>query len=210
MWPVLQVALDLTDIEEAIRIGLKAVEGGFDWVEAGTPLIKSVGMESIGALRRAFPENIIIADMKTVDTGELELKLAAEAGADVVSVLGGASDETVKEVIAASDRYDVKVLADLISVADPVHRSRELERMGVDYVGVHTGIDQQKLGEGPLKVLSSVVKSVDIPVSVAGGLDAKTVPKAVKAGGSIIVVGGAVTGAKDLKEAVEGIFRSVR
>ncbi|MEM4160929.1 MAG: bifunctional hexulose-6-phosphate synthase/ribonuclease regulator, partial [Thermoplasmata archaeon] len=39
--PILQVALDMENIERALEIGAEAVAGGADWVEAGTPLIKS-------------------------------------------------------------------------------------------------------------------------------------------------------------------------
>ena len=41
-WPKLQVALDLRDLEEALRIGEAAHRGGAEWVEAGTPLILSL------------------------------------------------------------------------------------------------------------------------------------------------------------------------
>lgn len=34
---ILQVALDLTDIEQAISIAEKAARGGAHWLEVGTP-----------------------------------------------------------------------------------------------------------------------------------------------------------------------------
>ena len=39
--PTLQVALDLLEIDRAVEIAEEAVRGGADWIEAGTPLIKS-------------------------------------------------------------------------------------------------------------------------------------------------------------------------
>ena len=53
--PTLQVALDFMHLKRALRAAREAVEGGADWVEAGTPLIKSEGVESVRALRKAFP-----------------------------------------------------------------------------------------------------------------------------------------------------------
>ena len=41
---ILQVALDLLELERALQIALEAVTGGADWIEIGTPLIKSEGM----------------------------------------------------------------------------------------------------------------------------------------------------------------------
>lgn len=206
----LQVALDLVDLGKAVEIGRVAVEGGFDWVEAGTPLIKSEGIYSVGELRRNFPDNKIVADMKVVDAGGLEVEMAAEAGADIVSVLGAAADETVKEAVKASKRFGVEIMADLVAVRDPVGRVQELEKLGVDYVCVHTGIDQQGTGKDPLVDLESVVGSTGLPVAVAGGLNADTVPKAMKEGASIIVIGKAITGAENLKRAVKMIMDSAR
>ncbi|RLB80867.1 MAG: bifunctional hexulose-6-phosphate synthase/ribonuclease regulator, partial [Deltaproteobacteria bacterium] len=41
---ILQVALDLINAHRAIEIAKEAIRGGADWLEAGTPLIKSEGM----------------------------------------------------------------------------------------------------------------------------------------------------------------------
>ena len=44
------------------------------------------------ALKAAFPDQTIVADMKTMDAGRIEVEYAAKAGAGVVGVLGAASD----------------------------------------------------------------------------------------------------------------------
>ena len=45
--PVLQVALDILELDRAVQIAREAIEGGVDWIEVGTPLIKSEGMNAI-------------------------------------------------------------------------------------------------------------------------------------------------------------------
>lgn len=208
--PVVQVALDLTDIENALEIGEQAAEGGVDWIEAGTPLIKSEGLSSVKRLSQRFPDKKIVADMKTMDTGELEAGLAGKAGADVVSVLGASADETVKGAVKAGKKHELNIIADLIAVKEPSTRAQELEELGVDYIGAHTGIDQQEIGKSPLKQASAIVKSTNIPIAVAGGLNAETAPKAVEAGASIIVVGSAITKAEDPTNASREIVNSIR
>ena len=49
-WPQVQVALDLLDLEKALRIAREAVAAGIGWIEAGTPLIKSEGMRAVRTL----------------------------------------------------------------------------------------------------------------------------------------------------------------
>jgi len=67
---MLQVALDFLDLERAIQVAKEAVAGGVDWIEAGTPLIKSEGLNAVRELRRHFPNHVIVADMKTMDAGK--------------------------------------------------------------------------------------------------------------------------------------------
>ncbi len=82
--PPLQIALDLMNIDRAIEIAKEAVAGGATWIEIGTPLIKSEGMNGVRKARKAFPNLTIVADMKTVDAGSVEIEMAARAGANVV------------------------------------------------------------------------------------------------------------------------------
>jgi len=77
MKPVLQVALDLVHGERAIPIAAAAVKGGVDWIEAGTPLIKSEGVEIVRKLKKAFPTHTIVADMKTIDVGGAEVEISS-------------------------------------------------------------------------------------------------------------------------------------
>ena len=72
--PIIQVALDLLETDRAIQIAKESLEGGADWVEVGTPLIKSEGMDAIRELRKNFPDRTIIADMKIADTGSIEVE----------------------------------------------------------------------------------------------------------------------------------------
>lgn len=194
---ILQVALDLTDIETAISIAEKAARGGAHWLEVGTPLIKTEGMRAVELLKRRFPDRKIVADLKTMDTGALEVEIAARHGADVVSILAVADDKTIMDAVKVARRYGVRVMVDLIGVKDKVKRAKELEEMGVDYILVHTGIDEQLQGKSPLEDLENVIKAVKIPVAVAGGLNLETIPKVVELGATIIIVGGAITKAKD-------------
>jgi len=70
--PILQIALDFVDLPRAIAVAEEAVTGGAGWLEAGTPLIKSEGLQSVRELHARFPDHVIVADMKTMDAGRTE------------------------------------------------------------------------------------------------------------------------------------------
>src|SRR2546429_6196661 len=97
MEPVLQVALDPVHLKRGLLAAKEAVEGGADWIEAGTPLVKSEGMEVVRQLKKSFPGKTIVADLKTMDTGAFEVEIAAKAGADVITVMGVTDDATILE-----------------------------------------------------------------------------------------------------------------
>ncbi|TQD24929.1 3-hexulose-6-phosphate synthase [Methanolobus vulcani] len=207
--PIIQVALDLLETDRAIQIAKESLEGGADWLEVGTPLIKSEGMDVIRKLRETFPENTIIADMKIADTGAMEVEMGAKAGADIIVVLASADDSTILESVRAARKYGAKIMADLISSKDPVSRSMEVEKLGVDYINVHSGIDQQMEGQDSLSIMKEVVKKVNIPVAIAGGLDADSCAEAVSAGANIVVVGGNIVRSSNVIASAKAIRGSI-
>jgi len=208
--PTLQVALDYVNLSQAMRCAREAYAGGARWLEAGTPLIKAEGLEAVRKLREEFPDCVIVADMKIMDAGRVEVETAAQAGADLVTVLGGASDATIAECIEAGQRYDALIVVDLIEVADAVGRARQVQELGAALVSVHCPIDRQMRGEDPFETLRQVVEAVDLPVAVAGGINSETAPEAVAAGARVVIVGGAITKAADATEATRTIIHAMR
>lgn len=206
--PKMQVALDFTDRKKAVETAKKVAQN-VDWIEAGTPLIKSCGIGIVGILKKKFPRKEIVADMKTMDTGFLETELAAKAGADIVCVLGAAEDETIKGAVEAGRKYGIKIAVDLIGVKNPLKRAKDAERLGADYVILHTGIDSQARKGIAFPVLMKISSSVKIPVIAAGGIDRNSAKKALEAGATVIVVGGAITRAPNPAEASREIRKQM-
>ncbi len=207
--PILQVALDILELDRALQIAREAVEGGVDWIETGTPLIKSEGMNAVRALKDNFPGHTILADMKTMDTGALEVEMAVKSGADIVILLGSADNSTIADARRAADKYGAKLMCDLISVPDPVARARELEGLGIDIINIHVGIDMQMTGITPIELLRQMKNEIHIPIAVAGGLDAKSSGEAVLAGADIVIVGGNIVRTPDVAASARNIRQNI-
>src|SRR5438270_10276481 len=110
MKPIVQISLDLTNIDEALETAALAMRAGVDWLEAGTPLIIAEGMHGVRALRKAFPDTPIVADLKTMDGGWLEAQMMFKAGATHVVVMERAHEETIKVVVRAGRDFGVQVM----------------------------------------------------------------------------------------------------
>jgi len=213
--PFLQIALDLINLHRALQIAEEAIEGGVEWLEAGTPLIKSEGMNSVRALHKKFPTNTIVADMKTVDGGSIEIEIAAKSGADVVLMLGGSDDASVVEAIEAARKYGVILGCDTIDIPPDrlLERALELEEMGAEMICSHVGIDQQTIygGEKTLEVASKLKKELKPTtwLAIAGGINSETAAKAKEIGVDVIIVGGALYKSEKPKETAQKIKKAI-
>jgi 3-keto-L-gulonate-6-phosphate decarboxylase len=67
----LQFAMDTLTTDDALRLA-KAAAPHVDILELGTPLVKSEGFAAITAVKEAHPDKTVLADLKTMDAGELE------------------------------------------------------------------------------------------------------------------------------------------
>ncbi len=210
MKQVIQVALDFVDLQRALNVAQETVKGGADWLEAGTPLIKSEGLNAVRELKKRFPDKKIIADLKVMDTGRYEVEAASKAGADVVVILGVADNSTIKEAVDAAKNYGCEIMVDLLNVENLEKRAQELEKLNVNYICVHLGIDQQMRGLDPIKELRKISGKVRIPLAAAGGINSENAADAVNAGASIVIVGGAITKAENAKTATEKIRNAIK
>jgi len=166
-------------------------------------------LKSVTELKRNFPDKIILADMKTMDTGYLETEIAGKAGANIVSILAAADDDTIKDSVKAAKKLGIKICCDLINIKNPIKRAKELQKLSVNYISLHLGIDQQRKTKYPYQTLKKLCKSVKIPVSAAGGLTDKNVKDVINAGAEIIIVGSFITKAKDPTKATKAIIKKM-
>ncbi len=189
--PHVQVSLDLISLDEALRVAEIAVAARVDWLEAGTPLILAEGLRGVRALRDRFPAVPIVADLKTMDGGYLEVEMMARAGASWCVVMGVAHPATVRACVAAARDYDIGIMGDILAAPDKVAMARALERLDVDVVIVHTGFDErgEAHGASPWDDLAAVVSAVSLPVQAVGGLRLEDLPRLPAAGAPLVVVG---------------------
>jgi len=182
-------------------------------MEAGTPLIKSEGLKSVRLLRALPGHHLVMADTKTMDVGGLEAQMAFSAGADAMSVLLAASEETIREAVRAAEDVGADVYADSMGFQDLASWVDKARRSGADVFLIHIGIDVQRaLGITATQALDLVRKAKELfrgPVAVAGGIKPEDVRLVVGAGADIVIIGSAITKSQDPRSstlrALEGL-----
>ncbi|MDD3420840.1 MAG: bifunctional 5,6,7,8-tetrahydromethanopterin hydro-lyase/3-hexulose-6-phosphate synthase [Methanocellales archaeon] len=202
--PYLQVALDIPSLELTKKVLEELPESDHLILEAGTPLIKRYGLDIIQKMREIRRDAFIVADLKTLDVGNLEARMAADATADALVVSGLAPPATIEKVITEARKTGICSVIDMLNVGDP---KGLLERLTImpDVVELHRAIDVESKD---IKHAWSDIKGIKLLsdkmlVAVAGGIMADNAKEAIKAGADILIVGRAITKAKD----IEGMTR---
>ncbi len=217
--PYLQVAMDLVDMKQVERVLTGVPQNDHVIFEAGTPLIKQFGLSVINEIRKIRPNCFIVADLKTLDTGNLEARMVSNAGGDAAVVSGLAPVETIAAFIKEAKKCGIYAIIDMLNVEEPAKLIESLGQMGgaallPQYVEMHRAIDKEATGDyswGDIKKIKEVANKYNakILVATAGGIRQPVVKKALAAGADIVVVGRAITASKDIKNAAESFLEEL-
>jgi 3-hexulose-6-phosphate synthase len=198
----LQLALDHFLLSEALAL-LESVADLVDIAEVGTPLVLSEGVRAVREIRGRFPRLTVLADFKIMDAGELEASLAFRSGAHIVTVLGAAEDVTIGKACAAARAAGAHVMVDLMAVADPVRRMKEIMPLGPSWFCCHAAFDTHETGGNPLSTLAALrAASAECGLAVAGGITPERLPALLPYAPAIAIVGGFVARAADPRAAL--------
>ncbi|WP_290899927.1 bifunctional 5,6,7,8-tetrahydromethanopterin hydro-lyase/3-hexulose-6-phosphate synthase [Ferroglobus sp.] len=200
--PYLQIAIDIPDLGEVKKVLAQIPESDHIIYEVGTPLAKRYGAEVILELREIKPNAFFVLDLKTLDTGNLEARMAADATANAVVISGLAPISTIVKAIKEADKTGIYSVVDMLNVEDPLKRLEKIKEAGVfpNVVELHRAIDSES--EKPPWMLAKKIKEkYNVLVAVAGGIRPENIEEVISYGADIIVVGRAITKAKDIEGA---------
>jgi 3-hexulose-6-phosphate synthase len=168
------------------------------------------GIKAISLIKEKYPHKELLADFKIMDGGNYEASIAFEAGADIVTVLGVSSDATIAGAISAARKFQRKIMVDLIGVVEIEKRIPLIEKVGVDYLCVHTAMDDQKGLNNPIVQFILASKTVTTTkLAIAGGINIRNIMDIVSYRPDIVIVGAGITSEPDRAKAAEDIKRII-
>jgi bifunctional enzyme Fae/Hps len=210
--PYLQVAFDLVDLGEVKRVLAALPDSDHLLIEVGTPLVKMLGIQVVREIRAVRPGAFVILDLKTLDTGNLEVRLAADAAADAVVISGLAPKKTLELSINEARKTGIYSIIDMLNVADPQAVLKDLSVLP-DVVELHRAIDNENSSHAWDNI--PAIKAAALPdrkllVAVAGGIRVDNMGQALAAGADVIVVGRAITRSKDIRDTAEQFMTGLK
>lgn len=96
--PTLQLALDCSSMEEAIRDCSTGVVDAVDILECGYSLIAAEGARVVKVFREIFPDKPLLADLKIVDAGSKIGGMLLDGRPDYTTILCACEPGTIKAV----------------------------------------------------------------------------------------------------------------
>jgi bifunctional enzyme Fae/Hps len=219
--PYIQVALDHPALEKQIKVVKTLPKSDRIILEVGTPFLKKYGVESIKQIREVATEKFIVADLKTLDVGKLEVDFAFDATADGVVASGLAATASLDKFILEAQRLGIHAFVDTMEVQNPIEKLNSLKQTP-DVVIIHRGIDVEQSATGDKSpdaqqrqrwTLASKIKELyagqkkasgrdRVLVAVAGGIEPSSATYALEQGADILIVGRFIASAKDVEFAM--------
>jgi len=211
--PYLQVALDLDSFESAEKIINQLPKRERVLIEAGTPLIKKCGVDIIPKMRELRRSAFFIADLKTLDVGRIEVKIAADATADAVAISGLSTTESINKSLQETQKQGIYSILDMMNVDDIEKKLRSL-KFFPHIVLLHRNVDlETTMAEkglaaetkwGNIEDIKKMTKSL---IAVAGGITPDTTREALGKGADIIVVGRYIIKSGDPRRAADDFLQ---
>lgn len=157
-------------------------------IEAGTPYIKQFGMNGVRLIRRLW-RGLVVADLKITDGAVREVRFAANAGANAVTVMGSAPIETLDFFNEYCKNLGVYSMIDMLGVDNPLRKLLPL-RHKPNFIVIHKGRDEETNVRSIIryKDISKVRGKFDVFIAVAGGLEASGVRKAYFNGADVAIL----------------------
>ena len=212
--PYLQVALDLDNLETMEKIIDAIPDKERVLLEAGTPLVKKFGVGVVGKIRELRPDSFIIADLKTLDVGRVEIKMAADETADAVAISGLGTVDSIEKAIHETQKQGIYSILDMMNVKNFAEKLNELkDDLKPDIVLLHRNVDSETSMAEKGENVSEMTEWGNIAeikkimgkglVAVAGGITPDKVEEATVKGADIIIAGRYIIGSRDVRRSAE-------
>ena len=211
--PMLQLALDYISLPKAIVMA-SLVAPEVDIIEIGTPLCKAAGLDAIRAIREICPDKLILADFKAPDVGGLEATMAFDAGADMMTVIGGATLATVEQALTVARQRGKEMLMELTGIRDNelMDRAADWRQVGVERIVYHREWDAQSAGrqwEESDKVKICRLIDMGFKLTVTGGLTLDLLPFFADIPVSVLICGRGIREASDPRAAAHQMRQTI-
>ena len=200
----LQLVFDHGKRHELIRAADEMADH-VDIIEIGYPELITFGLDIVKEIHEAHPNLELCVDAKVFHGGSGVTRRCFEAGASIVTVLGGAPNPVIQQMVRHAREYGGKIMCDMDGIKHIGRRTAEVDGLGVSYVHVSTGYmmeheyDLHKRDHGsifqlqPLELAAAVRRNlIHAQLALGTGISMDNIAQVMKLKPEIVMVGRAI------------------
>lgn len=204
----LQAAIDRVTLDDAVALA-KQLDGKTDILEMGTSLVKDYGNAAIRSLRAVLLQTTLLVDSKTIDEGAYEFNQGFQNGADIITVMGAASYDTLKACYDVSQQLNKTMMIDLLEVDDA--KIAAIKDFPDAIYALHHSIDRKDKLDATGSVAQFHARFPEIKrLAIAGGIDlAQAKALAEQELIEVVIVGSKITKAADPLAAAQQFMEAI-
>jgi len=215
-YPKLQLALDVVALKSVMDI-CQAVADQVEIMEVGTLLCLSEGMEAVRKMRKAFPDHIILADIRIIKAGGVLADLAFQAGANWVTVMSDATQQTLEAVVKSAKNYNGEVQVEL-NDQWTWEQTKGWRALGIDQIIIHRtaelkGLEEEEAWSSDIFSVVKRLHEMGFKVTITGGVTPADVKRFEGIPVYIFIAGRAILkapvpqeAALAMKETIEAVY----
>ncbi len=175
MKPLLQIALDVTSLDQAFSILDKDhLVDHVDLIEAGTVLLASEGKSAVKAMHERYPHKTLVADFKIADAIMTIGGMFYEAGANMITIIAAADLSTMKQAWTLAQRTNQQAQIELYGEWD-MNLAEKWHQTGIQHIIYHHSRDASRpWDDSDLKKIKAL-SDLGFQVSVTGNLKPETI-----------------------------------
>lgn len=170
--PKLQLAMDTFDLPCSLSVA-QSTQNQVDVMEVGTLLAVENGMNAVRIMKSLYPNHVVLADIRIIKAGGKLASLAFDSGADWVTVVSDASDETIEAVVKEANLRKNKDVQIEINENFTIDQEDYWRSLGISQIIYHRSNevveDEEKWSPGVLEQLKRLAGK-GFKLSVTGGL----------------------------------------
>ena len=200
----LQIVFDHGKRHELINAA-NEVADYVDIIEIGYPELITFGLDVVKEIHEAHPNVRLCVDAKVFHGGSGVTRRCFDAGASIVTVLGGAPNPVIQQMVRHAREYEGAIMCDMDGIKRVGKRTAEVDALGVSYVSIASGylmeheydLNKRKHGSifqvRPLELASAVKRNlIHARLAIGTGINEENVDTVMKLDPDIIMVGRAI------------------
>ncbi|HXW85993.1 MAG TPA: orotidine 5'-phosphate decarboxylase / HUMPS family protein [Candidatus Bathyarchaeia archaeon] len=201
----LQISFDMTDLDKALDIAATVAPYAHRF-EVGTLLLHSAGIVAIERFKKMFPDKSLLADIKLVDRPKEIVTLLGQTGVDWITVLAGASRDTIHAASTAAHGHNIKIMLDLIDAISVGQSALDAQKLGVHALCIHRPYDTKETLTF-LEKWDMIKGNTDLPIYISGNIKEDTFDDIITFKPYGIIVSGTVTKAENPAAYAQKLFQ---